>query len=522
MMKQLQDSPFFKWLYTVLGIGVMCLLSAKAWMDVDWYWDTWLYHLPFAARIWDIIPENQFVFDGGIQHRFEGFALLGQTLMGGLWRLFNRIQATNLLSLGSLFLLVGFLWQRFRIPFYLSLFALLAVPIIQIHATISHVDLPGNACLTICLLLTWQLWADPDNAANTSRSSLWLFSLALIMALNIKLAYVLLCIPLGLAYLLGRLSLQRMQKIPYCWKKQCIFALLVALLACSTFIKNTLVYHNPFHGMLVKVGNWVVSEGEDFGFAMPDYLKNAPAPLRWGYSVLEIGRPPLTWSWDQHGVEGFTLQDYSPPSNTMGGYFNAYVFFLVALLVLQVWRYRTRSAFFTLVFMGILTVLTATLPMAHHLRYYSCWMMTLIACNLALLKAHENSVSCRLLSQWTVMPMILVVFAIVVGATQGNYLFPQGIGIETLKALLLKDSDGKSRLSVIQKPGDYCVRGGHPFAILYSPYFSPEKQLHYRVEDTGWPPSVMAKRSLTAWPLDGYQTQITPGLCTPRTTKQEG
>ena len=74
-------------------------------------------------------------------------------LQGQLWRLTGRPQATNLVAFGSLLGFIVFLRAYLKIDLRLATVALLAVPMIQIHATISYVDLPANAALAIVLLI---------------------------------------------------------------------------------------------------------------------------------------------------------------------------------------------------------------------------------------------------------------------------------------------------------------------------------------------------------------------------------
>ncbi|MGZ8946059.1 MAG: hypothetical protein ACXW1W_11615, partial [Methylococcaceae bacterium] len=52
---------------SLLMISAFLLLLSiglKAILDVDRNFDTWVYHFPFAARLWGMIPPDGFVFDG--------------------------------------------------------------------------------------------------------------------------------------------------------------------------------------------------------------------------------------------------------------------------------------------------------------------------------------------------------------------------------------------------------------------------------------------------------------------------
>ena len=51
----------------------------KGIIDLDGTYDSLGYHLPFAARIWNIVPAEQFI---NMESRFAGFPLLGEFFSG--------------------------------------------------------------------------------------------------------------------------------------------------------------------------------------------------------------------------------------------------------------------------------------------------------------------------------------------------------------------------------------------------------------------------------------------------------
>src|SRR5206468_4227574 len=115
---------------------LLILLGRKALVDVDLHnYDSLAYHLPFAARFWNIAPREKFLFLDRIESMYQGFPLLGEILQGLLWRFFHHIQAANLVALCALVLYCCFAQVFLRIPWYLMFLALLAVPLVQIHAT---------------------------------------------------------------------------------------------------------------------------------------------------------------------------------------------------------------------------------------------------------------------------------------------------------------------------------------------------------------------------------------------------
>jgi len=245
----------------IVAVGILVLLLCKAWVDVDWYWDTWLYHLPFAGWLWGIIPEGSYVADGAIQHRFEGFALLAHWVMAGLWWLTGRVQATNLLSYASFVGLVVFLNRRYQLPLFAATIALQAIPLVHMHTTLSHVDLPGNVCLTVAFLLVVERWSAIACQQQTQDNN-WqrdaLMAVMVCVASNIKLAFLPLSLGLWVAYRWPRVSVKS-----FGWPL--MGDVMVIAMACATVIKNTWVYGAPFHEVAMTLGPWVISTGESFG-----------------------------------------------------------------------------------------------------------------------------------------------------------------------------------------------------------------------------------------------------------------
>ena len=141
-------------------------IGLKAILDVDRNFDTWVYHFPFAARLWGMIPPDGFVFDGYFESRFHGFGLLGEYLQGFFWFITGRPESANLVGYISLILYIFFLKKYFNVPFYLSTIALLAIPIVQIHATSSYIDLPSAIAIAVLVMMTYHLYVASKQIRN--------------------------------------------------------------------------------------------------------------------------------------------------------------------------------------------------------------------------------------------------------------------------------------------------------------------------------------------------------------------
>jgi hypothetical protein len=394
-------------LWAVLTVIVVGLLVVKAWVDVDNGWDTWTYHIPFAGRFWGLIPEALYQFDATIQQRWEGFALLGEWLQGGLWALTGHIEASNFVSLLSLLAFVGVLARRFSVPLTVSLPALLAVPLIHFHATTSYVDLPAALWFSVGVLLLADMLVRPEGQ---TRKSLLLAVLSGAVAANIKTLYAPLfcvCLLLWLAIVLWpRGGAPQVQRIVS--RRFLVVLLPMALgLILAVPIKNTVLWGNPLHGVLLKVGETVVSDGENFSRDVPTAHVNTPGPVRWVLSILELQNPLFSWSSGQTAnippevVKARRAQlktesdidalQKAVPWYRFGGFFGAYVVLNVLLLAFLLRRYYREANSFeaeanvTLGLMLLVTGLAALTPMSFHLRYCLYWVIILLSLNLSLL-----------------------------------------------------------------------------------------------------------------------------------------
>ena len=100
-------------LLQVAALMLLILLGVKAAFDADQSFDSWWYHLPWAARLAGIVSAQEFGFEPIAAHRFEGFPVLPELLQGLLWRVTGRVESANLLAFGSLLAFIAFLSRFF-------------------------------------------------------------------------------------------------------------------------------------------------------------------------------------------------------------------------------------------------------------------------------------------------------------------------------------------------------------------------------------------------------------------------
>jgi hypothetical protein len=439
-----------------LAILLATSLVIAGWHDISQAYDVWYYHLPFAARLTGIMDAKVYAFSADNQARFEGFPLLGEMLQGFVWRVTGHIEATAFVSLAALLGLPIFLRRIFAVPIHLSILALLAVPLVHIHATSSYVDLPANACVTMLLLCVYRVLV--RNEPPSPRFLVGCAALA-VAAANTKFQLVPIVAIASAALLVVSLrGLGRWRSAGNASKKRLVVFAVALPLVLATPLKNAAVHGNPVWPIELRVLGHSFPHVEEAYDSSPRHLANAPRPIRFLRSALEIDNRPIAsqrrWSLDQ-----WTPHD--EPGYRMGGYFGAYVVVNLLALAGAAWRRRTREAVVAAALFGGVTVVASLVPQSHELRYYMHWMLLLVALNLVLW-ARE--------ARWAVGLVATSALSVVTWSTDASYLYPSG---STFESFLAKRVDR----SVIDSatPGERLCLSRQPFTFLYAPTFHAKK-----------------------------------------------
>ena len=447
-----------------VALVLLILLGRKALVDVDLHnFDSLAYHLPFAARFWGITPPEKFLFLDHLEAMYRGFPLLGEILQGLLWVVSGHIQAANLVALCALVLYCCFAQAFLRIPWYVMFLALLAVPLVQIHATGSLVDLPTNLATAVLLLLAYRAYAGREVP---SWRDVAVFALAAAVSANMKFLH-LAVVSLALLAMLGRLAYwYRVAERPA--RRAIVHRVLVLTMAIplifATTIKNTALYGNPLFPL--PVGAFGVTLPYTFApkARLPEYLRTTPQAIRWGLSVLEVrafdARRPYLWTGDQGYVPRGVAAD------RMGGYFFVYVIGNLVLLGLLVARMRSREARIGGVFFALLSIVTSVHVESHDLRYYMYWMIILITLNLHFLVRAQGDRAFPFTPQQFGVVCCLVLAA-VIWLTRGAYVRPltQPVAVGYMGAI------EPAIRAAVEKSPTICVAGRTNLFFLYTDAF---------------------------------------------------
>ena len=482
-------------LMALMAALLLGLLLLRALLTVDPYFDSFAYHLPFAARLAGLCPETCYRLGDYLEAAYDGFPKLFHIFQGLVWRLTGLPQAVDVLNVGALVLFCLFLRRWFRVPAAWTVCALLAVPLIQIHATSTYIDLPVNLAAAAAILALTALIRAPEAfgwpkllvlvgclvfAANSKPQMLGVAGPAALLFAMLAVTSLASGRPLG-PFGPGRVT---------SWIGLACFLLVVAAGVGVTLAENALTHGNPVYPLRVALPGLILDGPIDALSTPEDSLAETwrpfPSPLRWLISVLEIGAygfREVPWTVDQGYCEtALAWKDCWRPPNAsfhMGGYFVPYVLGLVAFLGWQLASKRGRDArIFVTTFIGT-TLLAACLPRSHELRYYLFWVIVLIAlCLIVVFDQPDSQARAGANARGLLATVVIVALSSVLLMTQARYVTPIGRNMEMLIGTL----GVRERVAAIPDGGIVCVDSGwQPFTFLFAPIFHPGRS--YTVYD---------------------------------------
>ena len=464
------------------GISVITLFSIflVAFFDGDGGGDAFMYHIPFAARMWGIIPPEQYTFEFFTENRYLGFPLAAHWFQGLFWSIFRKPEATNLTAYFSLILLIAYLKNYLKLPFYLATLPLLAVPMIHMHATRSYVDLFGNVLVAILILTLYLLYS---NKKQLDRVALTIIFMSATGAANSKhlLAPVVAFILIFVIYQLFKvyyIQIKNPKQKRINLAKITLIGSFACLLIFATHVKNTILYHNTFYPVEISVMGHVLNHTEPQSNYMNPELRKLLPPVRWFKSALEIdafdNRRPTTWTL---AMDFVSLDD---AKYGVGGYFGGYFIVNVFLFIFLCWKYKSYQTKVAIAGVSIMTVMTWALPQSYELRFYMYWMIVFVSLNSYLLCEYNNLHKQSIIKPQYFGLIALVFMIIFIDKTAKSFTIPQFHSL----AYKIENAgwiDPKTMKQV--KDGDkICLVNKSPFAFLYNSYFHPPQNYFLKSE----------------------------------------
>lgn len=478
----------------VIAAAALVMLMVRSAVDVSRHFDAWWYHLPWAARLVDLIPANGFLFEPTAAARYEGVPLLAEFLQGLFWKITGFVQAANFVSFFSLIIFIAFLYYYFSVPWFLSTLALLAIPLVQAHATSAYIDLPANIAAAVMMLLTFKIYL--DKCLPTKWQLVLLFLAGAIAAnMRMQLWVIVALMVLVLFFVLLRIALMAHNRYIFpvlrrhFWKTLMLTS--AALLIIFFFpIKNIIVHGNPVYPLELSVAGHALNHAESFPGGGPQDQASATISQssKWLLSVFEVGMGPINnvsrWSLDSHNVpEG-------SPLAKMGGYFNAYIVFHLLLFGLAcIFLLKKSWIAYVLALLG-LSLITMVHPDSQLLRYYMYWPIVLVALNLYIYSHFTPPVISRLLGLSFVAFLLVVV-----DATDQNFIRPffyslNDIMAERVDNTILQRIESNDHVCLIMekpnKPFLYAsyFHGESSYSIQSGPFLpAPREQIQQLCED---------------------------------------
>jgi len=348
----------------VAAFLALTVIAIRAALRIEIRWDTFMYHIPFAAIYGGLdVPYDM---NDRMQELFRSFPPLPHLVEGMLWRLTGSLNATGVANFLAFAAFLVHCHVNLKARWWLVALVSLTAPLVVIHAAVSYVDLFGNSLLAIGVTTCLFLYLFPEKASRTALicgllglvGAAWSkFQLTPIIALFLMLYAV-----LGWRMTFDAMRMERRR----------FFAIvgIATVLVSLPYLKNLVLFGNPFWPLRVPLIGDLLPYTVDHQVGA---LTQRPRPLAdysqfrlFIHSLFEINHPVSypdrpRWIIDQ-GNAWIAFR--------MGGFwFVEVIFYLLttaAMLVVYNWK---RGLIASLSILGLLCFV-AILPQSHELRYY--------------------------------------------------------------------------------------------------------------------------------------------------------
>jgi hypothetical protein len=347
----------------IVAVVALVDLAARATLRLNSRWDTFAYHLPYAALRGGLsIPYDM---NEMMRPPFEGYPPLPHFIQGVLWRITGSVNATGVVNYLAFAGFLAYAHRVLRAPFWLVALISLTAPLVIIHASVSYVDLFGNAFLAVGVCSCLHLFLFPDEASR----GVFVGGLAGLAGAAWS-KYLLVPVAASMFAILTLLALRRPRSTGTSRRNAAWLLAAAALIATAPYAKNWVVYGNPFWPISVPiVGQHLPYTNDAIGqgfLEQPVQAREVSQHERFLTSLFEIDQPTSypsrpRWTIDQGGTE---------VAFRMGGFWGtAACFYLIAVSALLMVCHGRRGAIAAVGALGLLG-LVAVLPQSHQLRYY--------------------------------------------------------------------------------------------------------------------------------------------------------
>ena len=351
----------------LLAVIALAALLLRAMRRFDTGWDGLAYHLPFAARRAGLpIP---YEMNAQLRDRYAGFPPLPETVQGILWRVTGSINAAGLANYLALALFLYFCHRKLGARFWIVAIVSLTAPLVLIHAASSYIDLFSNALLAIgtSSLVAMYLF----DRFNDQSLLLWGL-LGLVGAAWSKYQLV----PLSALFLIAFLMIYGLRRAQPEYRRQFLIVVIATLVASAPYVKNMILYHNPFWPVRVPGLGEFFPYSEDLRWLAST---ERPPPLRdvsqfklFFHSLLEINHP-THYSYRERWILD---QSWAWIAYRMGGFWNVAVVTATVAVALLGLLWDRRKGLILLGSMGVLLCFVAVLPESNVLRFYQFLPLT--------------------------------------------------------------------------------------------------------------------------------------------------
>jgi len=352
-------------------IFALTLLGLRSAFYFDSWYDSFLYHLPFAAH-WGGLP-IPFEFSDEFRPWFEGFPQLAEFVQGVFWRITGSVNATGVVGYLAFLIFLIYCHRVLRASFWIVGMIALTAPLVIIHAASSYIDLFGNSFLAMGLCSCLYLYIFPE------QSSRKVFFGGLIGFVAAAWTKFLMVPPVGFCFILLTVIVLRRERIAGLYRRKALAFLTLAIgLAAAPYIQNWILYSNPFWpGRVPFIGEYFpyMLDSDALGALnnRPDHLLTESRLTLFIHSIFEINHPTsypdrTRWTLDQ-GVAWVAFR--------MGGFWvwGVVTYFLTSCAMLIAFK-RKIGIYVCLSFIGIIGLITQ-IPQSHELRYFLfiplCW-----------------------------------------------------------------------------------------------------------------------------------------------------